>query len=88
MPPPTTVPSCAAALRGVECVFDAHLDFFHRRFRSRADFDDRHAAGKFRQPFLQFLAIVVRSSFLNLFANRGHASLNGFPIAATFNQGG
>src|SRR6185437_222423 len=68
-------------------VFNTSLDLFHRGFRGGTDFNHRHSAGKFRQPLLQFLAIVIRSSFFNLSSNRRHTSMYRLPFAAPLNQG-
>ena len=74
-------------LGGIQRIFDAHLDLFHRRFSRRANFHHSNATGKFCQSLLQFLAIVVRSCFFDLLANRCHAALDRFAIAAAFDDG-
>src|SRR6202044_303180 len=54
---------------GMQRVFDACLLLFHLDFGRRADANHRDAADQLRQPLLQFLAIVVRGSLLDLGAN-------------------
>ena len=50
----------------MECVLDAGLHFLHLHFRCRANLHDGHAAGKFRETFLEFFFVVIRVGPFNL----------------------
>jgi len=63
---------------GMQGILDTRLLLFHLGLGRSADSDDRHAAAQFRQPLLQFLAIVVRGSFFNLGAESLDPALDVF----------
>ena len=68
-------------LGGVHRVFDASLLFLHLGLGRRAHLDHGHAADQFRQPFLQFFAIVVRAGVIDLRPQLLDAAFDGLPRA-------
>src|SRR6185369_7263013 len=73
---------------GVQRVFDTSLLFLHFGLGRRADFDYRNAAGQFRQPLLQLLAIVVGSGLFDLSAQLLDPAFDGLLCAAAIDEGG
>ena len=69
-------------------VFDTRLFFFHFDFSRRANFYDGDATGKLSQTFLQFLAVVIRSRFLDLRADLRDTAFDGGFLAGAFNHRG
>ena len=65
--------------RIVESFFPA----LHLRFRWRADANHCNASRQLRQPFLKFLAIVVRSRVCDQLADLGCAAFDRLLVAAT-----
>ncbi len=74
--------------RGMQGILDASLLLFHFGLGRRADFDHRDAAGELRQPFLEFLAIVIRGGLLDLRAQLLDAAFDGLRIAGAVDDGG
>ena len=69
-------------------VFHAGFLFLHFEFGRRADVDDGHATGEFRQTFLQLLTIVSARGLGDLAADLVHAALDLRELAVAFNDGG
>ena len=61
---------------GVEGVFDAEFLLLQLGFGRSAHFDDRYAAGQFRQALLQLLFIEFGSGFFNLLTDLVDASFD------------
>src|SRR5215207_526926 len=80
-----------ALLRGrarrVDGVLDAHLLLLHLGLGRGADAEDGDAARELRQALLQLLAVVVRGRLLDLVADGGDATLDGFAFARALDDG-
>ena len=63
---------------GVHRIFDARLLLFHLHFGCCTDVNHGDTTGEFREAFLQFLPVIVRSGVFNLPANLLDAALNSF----------
>src|SRR5581483_6657721 len=72
----------------VQGVFDAGFLFLHLSLGRGADIDDGHAAGEFRQAFLQFFAGVIRGGVLDLTADLVDAGLDLRALAVAFSDRG
>src|SRR3954469_8747669 len=69
-------------------IFHAGFLLFHFGFGGCADFNDGYAADQFRQPLLQFLAVVVAGGLVDLAANFFYPALNVGRLAFAFDDGG
>src|SRR4029077_16923599 len=69
-------------------VFDTSLLLLHFRLGRSAHLDHSYATDQFRQPLLQFLAVVVTGGFINLTANFLYATFDVRMLAFTFDDGG
>ena len=87
-PPPGTMPSSTAARVAFERVLDAILLLLDFDFRRAADADHRDAAGKFGQPLLQLLAVVVEDRFLDLLLDLRHPGFDVLLLAGAVDDGG
>src|SRR5260370_2472582 len=67
-------------------IFHASLLFLHFGLRRRADTDDGNTTGELGQTLLQFLAIVVRSGFLDLTPDLANPTLNIFGRSLALND--
>ena len=85
-PPPGTTPSSIACASGGQRVVDQILAFFHRRLGGCADINLGDAAGKFRQPLLQLLAIVVAVGPLDFATNLLGTAIDGRLRAGTLHD--
>jgi hypothetical protein len=72
----------------VQRVFDAGLLFLHFGLGGRADLDDSHAAGQFRQALLELLTVVVGGGLVDLGAELLDAAFDGLVLAGAFDDGG
>src|SRR5665213_509935 len=72
----------------VEGVFDAGFLFLELRFGSRADVNLRHAASKFGQAFLEFLAVIIAGGAFDFPADLGDPALNRLCFAGAFDDRG
>ncbi len=73
---------------GMQRILDAGFLFFHLHLGGRTDIEHRDPAGELGQPFLQFLAIIVRSGVFNLCLNLIDASLDILFLAGALHDGG
>src|SRR5579862_8752870 len=67
-------------------IFHAGFLFLHFGFGCGADFDHGYATDQFRQPLLQFLAVVVTGGLLDLAANLADAAFDLGVLALAFNH--
>src|SRR5882672_966530 len=72
----------------VQRVFDAGLLLLHLDFGRGTYLDHRDTAGQLRHALLQLFLIVVAGGFLDLLADRFHASLDGVFLAGAVDDGG
>src|SRR5690606_13534820 len=73
---------------GVEGVFDAEFFLLQLSFGRSAHFDDRYAAGQFRQALLQFLLVEFGSGFFKLLTDLVDAGLDISLVAVTVHDDG
>ena len=69
-------------------IFNAGLFLFHFGFGCSADIDDCNAADDFRQPLLQFLAVIIGGGLLDLGADLLDAGFDGLFGAIAFDDRG
>ena len=69
-------------------ILDARFLLFQLRLGRRANMNHRDTANKLRQPFLQFLPIVVGSCLFDLSSKLLHAPFDDWTFAAAFDDGG
>src|SRR6185312_8916262 len=72
----------------IERVFDAVFLFLHFDLGRAADLDHRDTAGKFRQPFLQLLAVVIGGGLLYLRLDLADAGFDIGLLAGAVHNGG
>jgi hypothetical protein len=72
----------------MECVVDAVLALLHLDLGGAADADHCHAACQLRETLLQLLAVVIRSSLLDLRADLVAAANDVLLLAGAFDDRG
>src|SRR5581483_7773118 len=69
-------------------VLNAVFLFLQFNFGGRADADDRHTAGQFRQALLQLLTIIVAGAVVDLDLDLLNTALDGLLVASAIDNGG
>jgi len=72
----------------VQGILDAGLGLLHLGFGAGADRNHRHAAAKFRQTFLELLAVVVAVGRFDLLAELIDAPADRVLLAGAFDDRG